>query len=445
MIIWKNVYGKIMERSNTFCIMPFVHQNLKQEGRVCACWRAQGDLGNSTTDSLLDIFNSSETKELRRALLNGERPEGCRSCWDTEDSNVESTRQQCVTNWKYEYNTINFADGSKTYDDENTKQLENYVRNNIKEDYSYPVENLKSIEVRFDNICNLMCRHCSPVYSSLWEKAVKKMPALQDASAGKRRKETHVSLTDSIVNEIEYLAPNLQEILITGGEPLYHSKHYEFLKNLEPYAENITLNYNSNFSTLEYGGKNIIPLWKKFKRVGVLVSLDAYPDIYSYIRVYGKIDKVESNIKKAKKELSNLALQATCTTSVLNITRLHHVIRYYISLRTGIHASIVQYPSQLNPRVLPKQLKENITHEWKNFVENLDNILDEEKVFNKKYREYCKRRIPQVGNKMIKYMNSVDNFDSDWKSFINFAKTQDEYHNTDILDYYPEFKEYWNV
>ena len=42
-------------------------------------------------------------------------------------------------------------------------------------------------------------------------------------------------------------------------------------------------------------------------------------------------------------------------------------------------------------------------------------------------------------------MNSVDNFDSDWKSFINFAKTQDEYHNTDILDYYPEFKEYWNV
>ena len=130
-----------MERSNTFCIMPFVHQNLKQEGRVTACWRAQGDLGNSTHDSLLQIFNSNETKELRRALLNGERPEGCRSCWDTENANIESTRQQCLTNWKFENENINFADGAMGSNTDNTINLEKYVRQNIKEDYSYTVNN----------------------------------------------------------------------------------------------------------------------------------------------------------------------------------------------------------------------------------------------------------------------------------------------------------------
>ena len=58
-----------MERSNTFCIMPFVHQNLKQEGRVTACWRAQGDLGNSTHDSLLQIFNSNEIYKFKFAII----------------------------------------------------------------------------------------------------------------------------------------------------------------------------------------------------------------------------------------------------------------------------------------------------------------------------------------------------------------------------------------
>tara|TARA_B100001287_G_scaffold275967_1_gene285224 strand:- start:2874 stop:4175 length:1302 start_codon:yes stop_codon:yes gene_type:complete len=433
-----------MERSNTFCIMPFVHQNLKQEGRVTACWRAQGDLGNSTHDSLLQIFNSNETKELRRALLNGERPEGCRSCWDTENANIESTRQQCLTNWKFENEKINFADGAMGSNTDNTINLEKYVRQNIKEDYSYPVNNLKSIEVRFDNICNLMCRHCSPVYSSLWEKAVKKMPSMQEASGGKRRETTHISLTENIVNEIELLAPSLQEILITGGEPLYHTKHYDFLKNLEPYAENIILNYNSNFTTLEYAGKSILPLWKKFKKVGVLVSLDACPDIYPYVRVYGKIDKVEKNIKTALQELHNINLQSTCTTSVLNITRLVDVFKYYVSLRTGVHTSIVQYPSPLNPRVLPKAIKDKATIEWDQFCNQLDSFIDSQDI-SEKFKDYYKRRLPKVGGKMIKYMNSRDEYDPGWKSFIEFAKIQDTYHKTNILDYYPEFTEYWDA
>ena len=46
---------------------------------------------------------------------------------------------------------------------------------------------------------------------------------------------------------------------------------------------------------------------------------------------------------------------------------------------------------------------------------------------------------------MIKYMNSRDEYDPGWKSFIEFAKIQDTYHKTNILDYYPEFTEYWDA
>ena len=440
----KNVLGKIMEnKSKTFCVMPFVHQNLKQEGRVTACWRAQGDLGNNNKNTLTEIFNSDETKELRRAVLNNERPEGCRSCWDAEDSGVDSTRLQTLTNWDVVDNQLSFTDGETPK--EGSAALEQCVLEQVEDDYSFPIRNLKSIEVRFDNICNLMCRHCSPVYSSLWEKAVRKMPELDDASAGKRRESQHISLNADIVDEVEKLAPHLEEILITGGEPLYHTKHFDFLKKLEPYAHNITLNYNSNFATLEYAGQSILPLWRKFKRVGVLVSVDADPKIYPYVRVHGHIDKVEANIKTAMKELDNLFLQTTCTTSVLNITRLTEVFEYFISLNTRVHASLVQYPSQLNPRILPKEMKVKITEEWNAFVGNLDYYLDKHNITSEKRRIYYKERIPKIGKRLITYMNASDLFEKDWKNFMNFSKTQDTYHSTDILEYYPEFKEYWNA
>ena len=124
--------------------MPFVHQNLKQEGRVTACWRAQGDLGNNNKNTLTEIFNSDETKELRRAVLNNERPEGCRSCWDAEDSGVDSTRLQTLTNWDVVDNQLSFTDGETPK--EGSAALEQCVLEQVEDDYSFPIRNLKSID-----------------------------------------------------------------------------------------------------------------------------------------------------------------------------------------------------------------------------------------------------------------------------------------------------------
>jgi len=425
--------------SDTFCIMPFVHQNLKHEGRVCACWRGQTTLGNSTTSSLTEIFNNDETKKLRQELLSGIKSEGCRSCWDLESSGVMSTRQETLQSWKIENDQIVF---NESKDDVVPKQLETYVRSTINDDFSYSIEQLKSVEIRFDNTCNLMCRHCSPVYSSLWSKAAARSPEM--AELVKDSNKPSVKLNTDIIDEIEILAPHLQEILITGGEPLYHEKHYKFLEGLEDYAENIVLNYNSNLSTLEHKGNNVLPLWKKFKNVGVLVSIDATPDIYPYIRVNGNIDKVEENIKQINKTLDNVFLQATCTTSVLNMTRIVDVFKYFMQLNVRVHASLVQYPSSLNPRILPKALKEQITQEYNEFIENLETIALQ---YTQRHSliDYYQRRIPVIGKKLINYMNAEDLYDKDWDSFIRNMQVQDAYNNTNVLDYYPEFKEYWNA
>ena len=376
-----------------YCPLPHLHLNLKQEGKVSACWRYPDRLGDYRTQSLNEIWSSSKLSQLRTSLDDGVMPEGCRSCRDMESSGIKSTRQQALEDYK------DFTPNGK----------------------------IQSIEIRFDNICNLMCRHCSPDYSSKWEAAVKKDSDLLDKMTqygSYRKSEKHISLTDKIIDEVIDLAPNLKEILIAGGEPLYHDKHYNFIQRLLPYAENIKLSYNTNLTTLEYKGKSILDLWKKFKKVEVRVSIDGDPSCYSYVRTNNNLNVIEQNLFKVS-YLKNVILSATCTTSMLNITRFADIVRYFNSLNVRFHASIVQYPECLNPKGLPDDLKDKVTFE---FAQVLMELKDS------KYYD----RIKVHGQKVINYMNSdtIDIFDE----FLDYTKTLDKHHNTDLLTVYPEFK-----
>lgn len=376
-----------------YCPLPHLHLNLKQEGKVSACWRYPDRLGDYRTQTLEEIWKDDILADVRKSLDQGVWPEGCRSCKDMEASGIKSTRQQAL------------------------------------EDYTDFVPNgkVQSVEIRFDNICNLMCRHCSPDYSSKWEAAVKKDDVLMEQMLkyGTYRKSTkHVSLTDSIIEEVVALAPNLKEVLIAGGEPLYHDKHYDFIERLLPYAKNIKLSYNTNLTTLTHKGKNILDLWKKFKKVEVRVSIDADHSCYSYVRTNNDLNIIEQNIFKVS-YLKNVILSATCTTSMLNITRFPAIAKYFDSLGVKFHCSIVQYPECLNPKVLPAVLKQQVTAEWNTCL----NDLKDSKDFN---------RIQSRGQKVIDYMNSqqLDKFDD----FIEYSKSLDKYHNTNLFSVYPEFK-----
>lgn len=379
---------------SNYCPLPFIHLNLKQEGKVSACWRYPDRLGDYRTQTLDEIWNGENLKQLRENLIAGNQPSGCRSCWDMENNGIRSTRQQALEDYK------------------------DYV----------PNDTIQSIEIRFDNICNLMCRHCSPEYSSKWESAVKKNKFLLDKMKEYktyRKSSTHISLTDETIEEVVSLAPNLKEILIAGGEPLYHEKHYGFIEKILPYSRNITLSYNTNLTTLEHKGKNILDLWKHFKRVIIRASIDGDPHCYDYIRVGGDLGSIETNLKKVK-TLNNVIVSATCTTNMLNITRLISIIKYFKSLDVRFHSSVVQYPRALNPKCLPLPLKHKVTAEWQEYLAQLT-------------ESDADKRIKKYGQTVVDYMNSEE---YDFAEFKDYALTLDQYHKTSLSSIYPEFDPY---
>jgi len=409
------------EKPELFCVMPFHHINIKNEGKLSACWRYPDWVGDFTKDTLRETWNGERLRQVRKDLLNNVKHEGCKSCWDLERSGARSLRQ---STW-FMYDYLDWEEVAKNVDSEGY----------------YPEDKIRSVEIRFDNICNLMCRHCSPTFSSVWEQVVKKDSDLQaemEKAGTHRLYDHHLSLTQEIIDEVVDLSPNLKEVMITGGEPLYHAKHYDFLQRISPEGHHISLQYNSNFSTLEYKGKSILDLWRKFEKVGVRVSLDAYPEIYDYVRVRGNLQVAEENIRKAQ-QLRNINLSSTLTANLLNITRIVEIAKYYYSLHTPFHTSLVQFPRNLNPKLLPPELKEKITEDWKVFRE--DNSWMS--IYTPDFNENFEKRLNLFGDNVINYMNGENWYDDHWHEFVSYTKAQDRYHKTNILDYYPEYEKYW--
>jgi MoaA/NifB/PqqE/SkfB family radical SAM enzyme len=403
--------------------MPFIHQNIKHEGKVGACWRYPDRIGDYRKQTLEEIWNSDQTKELRRAVLNDERPTGCRSCWDFEDSNVVSTRQTCNETYKDVYN-LDFDE----------------IVSTVADDYSMPYTP-RSIEIRFDNTCNLRCRHCSPTYSSQWENLAFKNPEVKTFftkwGAGRLEKK-HISLPAESFDQFKSAIPYLREVLIAGGEPLQQKRHWEMIEAMKDHAENITLSYNSNLVALGIGNWSVLDHWPKFKKIILRVSIDGDDNTFSYFRTNGDIQQVMNNVQKLH-SLTNIEMSLTTTVSIYNISRLVDIVKFVNAGGGLFHTSIVQYPKAINPKVLPVDIKNAITKEWTDFKNNLEDpeLWTHSQWTNPKLVAQQKRRIIRYGDYAINYMNSED-YSNELKETVEFVNFMDQHNDTDFVSVYPE-------
>jgi radical SAM protein with 4Fe4S-binding SPASM domain len=411
--------------SKTFCIMPFIHQNIKHEGKVGACWRYPDRIGDYRSQTLSEIWNSNETRELRRAVLNDERPTGCRSCWDFEDSGVASTRQTCNETYKDSYN-IDFDEVINKVDPA---------------DYSMPYEP-QSIEIRFDNTCNLRCRHCSPTYSSQWEVLAFKDDEVKKFftkwGAGRLEKK-HISLPERSFEEFKTAIPHLREVLIAGGEPLQQKRHWEMIDAMADHAHNITLSYNSNLVALGLGYYNVLDHWPKFKKIILRVSIDGDDTTFSYFRTNGDINKIVENVQKLH-ALTNIEMSLTTTVSIYNISRLVDIVKFVNNAGGLFHTSLVQYPRAINPKVLPADIKAKITADWSDFKLTLDtdnSLWTHSQWTSDKLVKQQKRRIIRYGDYVVNYMNAED-YSTELGETAEYINFMDKQNSTSFIEVYPE-------
>jgi MoaA/NifB/PqqE/SkfB family radical SAM enzyme len=203
------------------------------------------------------------------------------------------------------------------------------------------------IDIRNTNLCNYKCRSCCTDNSSQW--------AIEQGLIQPIIKQDILEYKKHIVSS------SVQQVYYTGGEPFINAEHWELLEemNNKGHSQHISLVYNTNMSTLKFKDKNILDLWKNFKSVTVMASIDAVGTAFDYIRSGGDWSTVEQNLiqlKNFQQQHANLKIKISTTVSILNIWFIAELLEYFNDY--DVNLTDLHYPDYLALSTTPDSLKQ---------------------------------------------------------------------------------------
>ena len=86
-----------VKTSEAFCMKPWVHLFVSHYGTVGPCclapWDADKALGDINRNTIQEIWNGSEMKDLRTKMLKDQKDNRCKQCYQSEKVGLKSTRQ----------------------------------------------------------------------------------------------------------------------------------------------------------------------------------------------------------------------------------------------------------------------------------------------------------------------------------------------------------------
>jgi radical SAM protein with 4Fe4S-binding SPASM domain len=345
--------------SKTLCVIPWIHLNIVPNGKVLHCCMTSDTkdfIGDLSTESIEEIWNSEKLRTIRTEMLQGAKPKVCSKCYEKEDSAGTSQRL--------------------TYSRSFLRKLFEIPRITNPSGHVEKID-LKYWDFRFSNLCNLRCRTCGPDYSSAWVPDAKKLGWLAETDA---QKILHIDSVGEIrnVDFIRQYLPQAERIYFAGGEPLLMDEHWQILDLLDSQQRyDVSIVYNTNFSTLSYKGKNAVEYWLKWGRnILVCPSIDEIDERAELLRSGTVWKTVETNLIT----VSNLGvrLNPNITVSIFNVARLPDIIDRLIELgvikkeKENFHnfsLNLVEGPAYYNVSVLPVPTRRRI-------IQRLNDYLD---------------------------------------------------------------------
>jgi sulfatase maturation enzyme AslB (radical SAM superfamily) len=167
--------------------------------------------------------------------------------------------------------------------------------------------------------------------------------------------------------------------------------HYKILHRLKDYGKNISLKYSTNCTILDYKKDNVLELWDYFKNITVMVSIDGINDIYNYIRQLSDYENVKNNIKKISKHQKVNHFGAAITLQVYNSFIIPKMCDEFVEeCDMNIHMHRVNYPTFLDCRIIPPNVKNTIVQELSTYYDSIDskthlNWTDDRKSVTKRH------------------------------------------------------------
>ena len=397
-----------IKNNKHFCMMPWTHMHLWPAGYTYPCCMSDPALpvGNTQTQSLQDIWNGKEMRQLRLNMLQGKASKECRRCYELEETGLGTLRTGSIENYAHHWDKV-----MSTSDDGSAGDV-----------------NMAYMDIRFSNLCNLKCRSCGPQFSSSWFEDHK-------ATHGDPGHPKILKVRDDMLNFMDELEPMLatvERVYWAGGEPLITDEHYRILdKWIDMGKRDVKMDYTTNFTQMTYKRKTAFEYWNAFDSVRVAASLDANHQRAEYLRKNMVWDTVVKNRLDMIAQCPQVYFEVTPTVSIYNVLNLPDFHKEWIE------QGLVEPGNwRINILLDPTYMRLQIMLPWM------------KEIVRKRYAEH------------ITYLKQFDNTKSviqDYESILQFMETDrtdeinmfkfktnkvDVLRKENVFDIFPELKDF---
>jgi len=384
------------------------------------------------------IHNTIEKKIDRLNMQLGNRPKGCEYCWKIEDMGRDAVSDRVYKSKIYPIEALNEA-------------------------YQTPHQadvNLRTLEIAFDRTCQFACSYCNPAFSSTWVKDIQRNGPYERLVSDGRNHFTHDHSSSQLYRFGEVnpyseaffawwesdLHQTLQELRVTGGEPLMSGETWKLLdwfKNNRGKSQT-KLAINSNLGE----GVDLDRLLTATQGtpLDLYTSMESVGTEAEYIRDGLNYSKWVMNMIKLMTSGQLRGLHVMCTINALCLDTLPELLTVFMRWKQeygqdfpNFTLNILRFPSFQSPLVLPEHIRTQHRVQLEQWLDQwgLDPLLQEHE------RHHVERLIDYLDVVKTPHSDSFDmpNLHNDFKQFYS---QYDLRRNKNFSKTFPKLKEWYN-
>lgn len=392
------------------------------------------------------LHNTSEKKDQRRKMLNGERPKGCHMCWDIEDLPGGDRISDRILR------------GSESW----TKPYFDHIKSLPWDADVHPTY----LELSFSPICNFKCSYCSPHVSTAWHSEIKEhgpyklsqhehqhTKYLRDMGLMPIEDEDNNPYIDAFWKWWPDAYKKLHTFRLTGGEPLLSKHTFRLLdwvrENPNPRLE---LDINSNLGIPEKVMDKFItaaePIisGEKIRAFGLHTSLDNYGARAEYIRNGLNFDLYKKNLRSYLERIPNAQVSFMCTFNALSVDGFEEFLDFIIDLRRefqrpgrfiNLDIPHLTGPEHFAVKILPSYYEDKI----ESLISKMEKQMGDDRA-SATFRPMEVEKLKRI----LEWMRTPteDSLRKRWqKDFYLFFSEHDRRRKTNFLATFPDMQEFW--
>ena len=421
--------------SETFCVYPWLHQQVTPKGQVNVCCVASdGFVENDQGEPFIldkvpmsEAWNSQYMKDIREKMLNGEKVRTCETCYKQESIGKTSYRQSTNSEWLHRLG------------EDQVRQLVEYS-----ESHDFKVDHPPAyLDLRLGNLCNLKCRMCNPSNSIQIYNEWKSIDDKTQGEYSRFWKQRGLSLhdcgpwyeSDTFWRSVEENIPYLKKVYMTGGEPTLIAGNQKFLNKCKEmgFADKIELFFNINATHLT---DEFLESLRPFNYTQINCSLDGFDKVNEYMRPPSRWKICDQNLRRLALETdSNVGLGVTPVIQIYNILNIVDLLFYVEELINESGKDIlIDFLFCFKPVFL------DIIHVPENVrdlaIERLEKFKSQSKVYNSNMEKshFLKNGV----DSMIRRLGDSKEDPQMMADFLSYTKTLDLQRNQSFDASFPE-------